>query len=200
MGAHGAGGRRSLLRPRGTLPSGLLRNRACYARSVGFVCRTDAKFGEKIMAESDRTIRLHRVLKAPPERVYRAFTDPDALVKWMAPHGFTARVHDIDVRVGGGYRMSFTNFSAGGSHSFGGRYRKVVPNELLEYSDKFDDPNLPGEMSMKVTFQPVMGGCELRIEQSNLPAMIPLEMCYLGWQESLMLLAKLVEADIPAGA
>lgn len=151
------------------------------------------------MADADRTIRLHRVLKAPPERVYRAFTDPDALVKWMAPHGFTARVHEIDVRVGGGYRMSFTNFCSGGSHSFGGRYSVVVPNERLEYTDKFDDPNLPGEMSMRVMFRAVMGGTELRIEQGNLPPMIPVEMCYLGWQESLVLLAKLVEAEIPAG-
>lgn len=151
------------------------------------------------MPESDRTIRLHRVLKAPCERVYRAFTDPDALVKWMAPHGFTAKVHSIDVRVGGGYKMSFTNFCTGGSHSFGGRYSAVVPNERLEYTDTFDDPNLPGEMSMRVTFRPVMGGTELRIEQHNVPPMIPPEMCYLGWQESLSLLAKLVEAEIPAG-
>lgn len=151
------------------------------------------------MADADRTVRLHRVLKAPPERVYRAFTDPDALVKWMAPNGFTARVHEIDVRPGGGYRMSFTNFSSGGSHSFGGRYCRVVPNELIEYTDTFDDPNLPGEMSMRVMFRAVMGGTELRIEQGNLPPMIPVEMCYLGWQESLTLLAKLVEAEIPAG-
>ncbi|MBX3404104.1 MAG: SRPBCC family protein [Phycisphaeraceae bacterium] len=151
------------------------------------------------MADADRTIRLHRVLKAPPERVYRAFTDPDALVKWMAPNGFTAKVHEIDVRVGGGYRMSFTNFCSGGSHSFGGRYQKVVPNELIEYTDKFDDPSMPGEMSMRVMFRAVMGGTELLIEQGNLPPMIPVEMCYLGWQESLMLLSKLVEAEIPAG-
>jgi uncharacterized protein YndB with AHSA1/START domain len=146
------------------------------------------------------TIRLHRVLKAPAERVYRAFLDADALVKWMAPHGFTAKVHELDARVGGKYRMSFTNFSAGGSHSFGGSYLELVPNEKIRHTDSFDAPGLPGEMITTVTLKKVLCGTEVSIEQAGVPEMIPPEMCYLGWQESLTLLALLVEPEIPAGA
>lgn len=145
------------------------------------------------------TIQLHRVLTAPPERVYRAFTDPDALVKWMAPHGFTAKVHKMDVRVGGEYKMSFTNFSTKSGHSFGGKYIELKPGELMKYVDKFDDPNMPGEMQMTITFRKVMVGTELKITQEGIPDMIPVEMCYLGWQQSLTLLAQLVEPDIPDG-
>jgi uncharacterized protein YndB with AHSA1/START domain len=143
------------------------------------------------------TIRLHRVLRAPPERVYRAFLDADALVKWMAPNGFTARVHEMDAKVGGGYKMSFKNFSTGNSHSFGGRYVELVPNERIRYTDKFDDPNLPGEMQMTATFRKVSVGTEVQIVQEGVPEAIPAEACYLGWQESLILLGKLVEAEIP---
>jgi uncharacterized protein YndB with AHSA1/START domain len=151
-------------------------------------------------AAPDRTIRLHRVLRAPPARVYKAFLDPAALVKWIAPHGFTATVHSIDARVGGGYRMSFTNFSTGSSHSFSGTYTTLTPGERIAYTDRFDDPNLPGEMSVTVTLRTVLCGTDLRIEQSNVPEPIPLEMCYLGWQESLAQLASLVEPEIPDGA
>jgi uncharacterized protein YndB with AHSA1/START domain len=146
---------------------------------------------------SDRSIRLHRVIRAPSERVYRAFLDPDAMVKWLPPHGFTARVHESDVRVGGSYRMSFTNFSTGSSHSFGGRYVELVPHERIRYTDRFDDPNLPGEMQVTVVLRKVDCGTELEIVQGELPAMIPLESCYLGWQESLSQLAQLVEAEVP---
>jgi uncharacterized protein YndB with AHSA1/START domain len=143
------------------------------------------------------TIKLHRVLRAPPERVYRAFLDPAALVKWMAPNGFTATVHEIDARVGGGYRMSFTNFTSGNSHSFGGKYVELKPGELLRYTDKFENPNMPGEMNMTITLRKVLMGTELNIVQEGVPEAIPAEACYLGWQESLTLLAKLVEAEIP---
>lgn len=143
------------------------------------------------------TVKLHRVLRCPPDRLYRAFIDPDALVKWMAPNGFTAKVHSLDARVGGGYKMSFTNFSSGKSHSFGGTYRELIPNEKLHYTDAFDDPNLPGQIKVTITLKQVMVGTELHIEQSGLPDVIPVEACYLGWQESLVLLAKLVEAEIP---
>ncbi|MCL4742190.1 MAG: SRPBCC family protein [Phycisphaerales bacterium] len=146
------------------------------------------------------TIRLHRVLRAPPERVYRAFLDPDAMVKWLPPHGFTAKMHESDVRVGGGYRMSFTNFSTGSAHSFGGRYVELSPNERIRYTDRFDDPNLPGEMAVTITLRAVLCGTELTIEQAGIPAAIPPEMCYLGWQESLSQLAHLVEPEIPDGA
>lgn len=146
------------------------------------------------------TIRLHRVLKAPPERVYRAFLDPGALVKWMAPHGFTGTVHSMEARVGGGYRMSFTNFSTGSSHTFGGTYTELKPGERMRYTDKFEDPNLPGEMQMTVTFRKVLCGTELTIVQEGVPAVIPPEMCYMGWQESLTQLAQLVEPEIPDGA
>ncbi len=143
------------------------------------------------------TVQLHRVLNAPPERVYRAFVDPDALVKWMCPHGFTAKVHSIDVKVGGVYKMSFTNFTTQKSQSFGGKYIEIKPNELLKYTDKFDDPNMPGEMQMTVTFRKVLCGTELKIIQEGIADMIPVEMCYMGWQQSLQLLAQLVEPEIP---
>ena len=142
------------------------------------------------------TILLHRVLRAPPERVYRAFLDPDAMVKWLPPHGFTAKVHRMDAKVGGGHRMSFTNFSTGSSHSFGGDYVELVPNERIRYTDKFDDPNLPGEMQVTVTLKKVSCGTELNVVQEGIPDVIPAESCYLGWQESLTLLTQLVEAEI----
>jgi uncharacterized protein YndB with AHSA1/START domain len=143
------------------------------------------------------TVKLHRILKAPAERVFKAFVDADALAKWLPPHGFTGKVHAIDPRVGGSYRMSFTNFSAGSSHSFGGDFLEVVPNRRLSYTDRFDDPNLPGEMRTTVTFKPVSCGTELNVVQEGIPAAIPTEACYLGWQESLALLAQLVEAQVP---
>lgn len=144
------------------------------------------------------TVRLHRVLRAPPERIYRAFTDPDAMVKWLPPNGFTAKVHQMDARVGGTYRMSFTNFSNGQSHAFGGEYLELVPEVRLRYTDRFDNPNLPGEMITTITLKPVSCGTELTAVQEGIPDVIPEESCYLGWQESLALLAKLVEAEIPA--
>ncbi len=144
------------------------------------------------------TIRLHRVLKAPPERIYRAFLDADAMIKWPPPHGFTGKVHHLDARVGGSCRMSFTNFSNGQIHSFGGEYLELVPNERLRYTDKFDDPNLAGEMQTTVSLKAVFCGTELNIVQEGIPEAIPPEACYLGWQESLTLLAQLVEAEIPA--
>jgi uncharacterized protein YndB with AHSA1/START domain len=143
------------------------------------------------------TIRLHRVLRSTPEKTYRAFLDPDAMVKWLPPNGFTARVHQMDARVGGGYKMSFTNFTTGATHSFGGTYVELVPHERIRYTDKFDDPNLPGEMRVAITLKKVAGGTELSIVQEGVPEVIPPDMCYLGWQESLTLLAKLVEAEIP---
>jgi len=143
------------------------------------------------------TVRLHRVLRAMPERVYRAFIDPDAMVKWLPPNGFTGKVRQMDAKVGGTYKMSFTNFSTGRSHSFGGKYLELKPGELLRYTDKFDNPGLPGEMITTVTLKPVFCGTELNVTQEGIPAMIPAEACYLGWQESLTLLAKLVEAEIP---
>jgi uncharacterized protein YndB with AHSA1/START domain len=143
------------------------------------------------------TIRLHRVLRASPERVYRAFLDADAMAKWLPPCGFTCKVHHMDAKVGGTYRMSFTNFTTGNGHSFGGEYRELVPNETICYTDKFDDSNLLGEMLTTVTLKQVSCGTELNIVQEGLPEAIPLEMCYLGWQESLAQLAKLVEPEIP---
>ena len=144
-----------------------------------------------------RSIQLHRVLRAPAERVYRAFLDPAALAKWLPPHGFTATVHELDARVGGRFRMSFTNFSSGASHAFGGTYLVLEPHQALRYTDTFDDASLPGEMVTAVTLTPVSCGVELRVVQENIPAPIPLEACYLGWQESLALLAQLVEPEIP---
>jgi uncharacterized protein YndB with AHSA1/START domain len=143
------------------------------------------------------TIQLHRVLRATPDRVYRAFLDPDAMAKWLPPNGFTGKVHHMDPRVGGSYKMSFTNFTSGKSHSFGGEYVELVANERLSYIDRFDDPNLPGEMRVTVALQKVLVGTELNIVQQGVPDVIPAEACYLGWQESLTLLAKLVEAEIP---
>jgi uncharacterized protein YndB with AHSA1/START domain len=143
------------------------------------------------------TIRLHRVLRTTPDRAYRAFLDPNAMVKWLPPNGFTATVHHMDARVGGSHKMSFTNFTTGNSHSFGGQYLELVPQERIRYTDKFDDPNLPGEMQVTVTFKKVAVGTEINITQEGVPDIIPPEACYLGWQESLVLLAKLVEAEIP---
>jgi uncharacterized protein YndB with AHSA1/START domain len=145
------------------------------------------------------TVRLHRVLRAPPEKVYRAFTEPYAYCKWCPPHGFTGKIEHWDVRVGGSYKMSFTNFGTGKSHSFGGKYVEIVPNERIRYTDQFDDPNLPGQMNVTVTFKKVLCGTELEILQEGLPDVIPVEFCYLGWQESLSLLANVVEPDIPDG-
>jgi uncharacterized protein YndB with AHSA1/START domain len=147
-------------------------------------------------ADSCNTIRLHRVLRAPPERVYRAFLDPAAMCKWLPPDGFTATIHHMDAHVGGSFRMSFTNFSTGHSHSFGGEYLELVPGERLVYTDKFDDPHLPGTMTCTVTLKAVSCGTEMNIEQAGVPAVIPPEMCHLGWQESLALLARLVEPEI----
>jgi uncharacterized protein YndB with AHSA1/START domain len=146
---------------------------------------------------STGTVRLHRVLKAPPERIYRAFLDPEAMVKWLPPHGFTGKVHHLDAKVGGTYKMSFKNFSSGNSHSFGGSYLELVPNERIRHTDKFDDPNLSGEMQVTVTLKAVSCGTDLNIVQEGIPSAIPVEMCYLGWQESLKLLGQLVEAEIP---
>lgn len=143
------------------------------------------------------TVRLHRVLRATPEKIYRAFIDADAMAKWLPPHGFTGKVHHIDAKVGGGYKMSFTNFTTGQAHSFGGNFLELVPHERIRYSDNFDDPNLPGEMQATVSLKQVFFGTELNIVQEGIPEAIPLEACYLGWQESLMLLAQLVEAEIP---
>jgi uncharacterized protein YndB with AHSA1/START domain len=146
---------------------------------------------------STNTIQLHRVLRASPDRVYRAFLDADAMAKWLPPNGFTGRVHEMDATVGGGYKMSFTNFTTGSSHSFGGEYLELTPNERIVYTDRFDDPNMPGEMKTTVTLKTVSLGTELSIVQEGVPGVIPAEACYLGWQESLTLLAKLVEAEIP---
>jgi len=143
------------------------------------------------------TIRLHRVFRATPERVYRAFLDPDALAKWLPPNGFTGTVHHLEATVGGTHQMSFTNFSTGQSHSFGGKYLELVPQERIRYTDQFDDPNLPGDMQVTVTLTKVSVGTEVTIVQDGVPEVIPPEACYLGWQDSLALLAKLVEAEIP---
>ena len=146
------------------------------------------------------TVQFHRVLRTTPERLYRAFIDPDAMVKWLPPNGFTAKVHHMDPRVGGTYKMSFTNFTSGGSHSFGGEYLELVPHERLRWTDKFDDPNLPGQMTVTVSLKKVSVGTEVNIVQEGIPDVIPAEACSLGWQESLALLAKLVEAEIPENA
>ena len=146
---------------------------------------------------SERTVRLHRVLRAKPEKVYRAFLDSGAMAKWIPPYGFTCTVHHMEARVGGTFRMSFHNFSSGNGHSFGGEYLELVPHERIRYTDKFEDPNLPGVLEVTIVLKPVMCGTELSITQSGIPEVIPLEMCYLGWQESLAQLATLVEPDIP---
>jgi uncharacterized protein YndB with AHSA1/START domain len=145
------------------------------------------------------TVTLHRVLRCPPQRLYKAFLDGDAMVKWMPPHGYTGKVHQIDARVGGSYRMSFTHFGSGKSHSFGGKYLELKPNELIRHTDEFDDPNLPGTIHVTITLNAVSCGTDLKIVQEGVPDVIPVEMCYLGWQESLALLAQLVEPEIPAG-
>jgi uncharacterized protein YndB with AHSA1/START domain len=146
---------------------------------------------------SSRAVRLHRVLRAKPEKVYRAFLEPDAMAKWLPPYGFTCKVHHMDARVGGTFKMSFQNFSTGNGHSFGGEYLELVPNERLRYTDKFDDPNLPGVLQVEIVLKPVLVGTDVQIVQDGIPEMIPLEMCYLGWQESLAQLATLVEPEIP---
>lgn len=146
---------------------------------------------------STNTIRLHRVLRATPERIYRAFLDADAMAKWLPPNGFTCKVHHMDAKVGGAFRMSFTNFTTGHSHAFGGTYLELVPHEVIRYTDKFEDPNMPGEMQTTVTLKKVSCGTEMNVSQEGVPDVIPAEACYLGWQESLTLLAKLVEAEIP---
>jgi uncharacterized protein YndB with AHSA1/START domain len=143
------------------------------------------------------TVQLHRVLRATPERIYRAFVDPDAMVKWLPPNGFTGKVHQMDAKIGGAYKMSFTNFSSGSSHSFGGTYVELNPHERIRYTSKFDNPGLPGEMTTTVTLRRVSVGTELKVVQEGIPSAIPAEACYLGWQESLVLLGKLVEAEIP---
>jgi uncharacterized protein YndB with AHSA1/START domain len=158
--------------------------------------RSDVAFRRELPMPGN-TIRLHRVLRAPPERVFRAFLEPDAMERWIPPHGFLAKVHEIDASVGGSYRMSMTNFGTGSTHAFGGTYTEIVPNERICYTDSFDDPNLSGEMKVTVTLRPVVCGTELRIEQTGVPEVIPPEMCYLGWQESLQQLANLVEPEIP---
>src|SRR5918911_377966 len=146
---------------------------------------------------ASNTVRFHRVLRAPPERIYRAFLDPAAMVKWLPPYGFTGKVHQMNAKVGGTYKMSFTNFSTGQSHSFGGKYLELVPNERIRHTDAFDDPNLPGEMQTTVSLKEVSCGTELNVVQEGIPSAIPAEMCYLGWQESLTLLARLIEAEVP---
>lgn len=146
---------------------------------------------------SDRIVRLHRVLRAKPEKVYRAFLEPDAISKWIPPYGFTCKVTHMDVRVGGSFRMAFHNFTSGSSHGFGGEYLELAPHERIRYTDKFDDPALPGTMDVTVSLRPVLCGTDLSITQAGIPALIPLEMCYLGWQESLAQLATLVEPEIP---
>ena len=146
---------------------------------------------------SDRSVHLHRVLRAPPARVYRAFIEPAALARWLPPYGFTCEVHSLDARVGGTFRMSFTNFSTGHSHTFGGEYLEMVKDQRLRYTDRFDDPNLPGTLLVTIDLKPVSIGTELTAVQADIPELIPLEMCYLGWQESLKQLARLVETDLP---
>ncbi len=151
----------------------------------------------KAAAASDRTVRLHRVFAAPPEKLYRAFLDGPAMAKWLPPYGFTATVHHLDAKVGGTFRVSFTNFTTGHAHAFHGEYLELVPNELLRYTDEFEDANLPGVLEVTIRLKPVSCGTEIDIEQANIPAVIPLEACYLGWQQSLVQLARLVEPNIP---
>lgn len=147
----------------------------------------------------ENTVKIHRVLQAPPERIYRAFLNVDAMAKWLPPHGFTGKVHHLNAEVGGTYKMSFTNLTTGNSHSFGGEYLELVPNERIRHTDKFDDPNMPGQMTTTVTLKKVSVGTELTVVQEGIPSMIPVESCYLGWQESMTLLAQLVEAEISEG-
>jgi len=154
-------------------------------------------FAEKENLMSTHTIRLHRVIRSSPEKIYRAFTEADAMTRWLPPHGFTAKVHHLDLKVGGTFKMSFTNFGSGKSHSFGGEYLELVPHERIRYTDKFDDPNLPGLITVTVSLKKVLCGTELNVVQEGVPAVIPAEMCYLGWQDSLEMLARLVEPEIP---
>ena len=149
------------------------------------------------MSDTPNTVRLHRVLRAPAERIYRAFLEPAATAKWLPPYGFTCTVHQFEAKVGGSFRMSFRNFSTGNGHSFGGEYLELVPHQRIRYTDRFDDPNLPGTLQVSVVLTPVSCGTELAVVQDGIPELIPLEMCYLGWQESLLQLATLVEPDIP---
>jgi uncharacterized protein YndB with AHSA1/START domain len=151
----------------------------------------------KSTSGADNTVRLHRVLSAKPDKIYRAFLDADAMARWLPPYGFTGKVHHMDAKVGGGFKMSFTNFTTSNSHAFGGAYIELVPHERIVYTNVFDDPNLPGEMRVTVTLKPVSVGTELSIEQAGIPHVIPLEACYMGWQQSLAQLAKLTEPDIP---
>jgi uncharacterized protein YndB with AHSA1/START domain len=169
------------------------------SRNANFIRRNSEETQTKnIMATNNtNTIRLHRVLRATPERIYRAFLDPDAMVKWLPPNGFTAKVHHMDAKVGGTYKMSFTNFSSGKAHSFGGTYVELTPHERIRYTDKFDNPHLPGEIQVTISLKKISCGTEFNVVQEGVPAVIPAEACYLGWQESLLLLAKLVEAEIP---
>nr|WP_309386742.1 SRPBCC family protein [Cerasicoccus frondis] len=168
---------------------------ACIANVQVLLARQMAAVNLSCM--DSQSVSLHRVYRASPEKVYRAFIDPDALTRWMAPYGFLAKVHHLDATVGGTFHMSFTNFSTGGSHSFGGEYLELIPGEKLRYTDKFDDPNLPDEMMVTVQFSPVICGTDVKIEQTGIPAVIPAAMCYLGWEESLAQLKLLVETDIP---
>lgn len=158
--------------------------------------KTPDNRGAAQAASATATVRLHRFLKAPPERVYRAFLDPEAMAKWLPPHGFTGKVHEMDATVGGGYKMSFTNFGTGQMHSFGGTYLELTPHQRIRYTDQFDDPNLPGKMQVTIELRKVMTGTEVNIVQEGLPPQIPAEFAYLGWQESLTLLANLVEPEI----
>jgi len=155
------------------------------------------KTGKTMSTTNLNSVQLHRVLRAPAERIYRAFLDPDAMAKWLPPNGFTGKVHQLNATVGGSYKMSFTNFTSGKSHSFGGTYVELTPHDRIRYTNKFDAPGLPGEMQTTITLRQVFCGTELKITQEGIPAAIPAEACYLGWQESLTLLAKLVEAEIP---
>jgi uncharacterized protein YndB with AHSA1/START domain len=161
--------------------------------------KTPVKAEPTPVAWATGTVRLHRVLQALPERVYKAFLDPDALAKWLPPHGFTGKVHRMNATVGGGYKMSFTNFGTGQTHSFGGTFLELLPHQRIRYTDQFDDPKLLGKINVTIEFRKVMGGTELNIVQEGLPPQIPVEFAYLGWQESLTLLANLVEREIPAG-
>jgi uncharacterized protein YndB with AHSA1/START domain len=169
----------------------------CPEAPTPFVAIVKIKTQQVMLTNEVNTIRLHRVLRATPERIYRAFLDADALAKWLPPNGFTGKVHHLEAKVGGIYQMSFTNFTTGKSHSFGGIYQELTPHERIRYTDKFDDPNLPGEMQTTIALKQVFCGTEMNVTQEGVPAAIPAEACYLGWQESLTLLAKLVEAEIP---
>jgi uncharacterized protein YndB with AHSA1/START domain len=171
--------------------------RRSLARLAVVMTREQGNQKGTMAANNTNTIRLHRVLRAAPERIYRAFLDPDAMAKWLPPNGFTGKVHHVDPKIGGTYKMSFTNFTSGKSHSFGGTYLELKPHERIVHTDQFDDAHLPGEMKVTIHPKQVSCGTELNITQEGVPAVIPAEACYLGWQESLLLLAKLVEADIP---